>query len=620
MPNSILHKRSSTSGVVPHAALLANGEIALNSADGTWFIKKTDGTVLDLRQPLITDGGAALNPDAQDWAARVTTAGGTVSAATLQAVNNFCNAINAAGIRDRFYRLNLFCGNNLAACLVPLYRGPSLGGTQFGNATDTNVNFASGDYSERGATGGLLGSTASAKSLNTGLSPSALPTVATGHMAYYAPSVTTTSTIQRAIGAENAASTQIYSIGHRLIGGETYHQGTWGESNALNRRYPGTTATAAGFWLANRASATSLLLYRNGTQEGSLTTSTTPATITENFSVFAATVGTVVARHINHRLMMYSIGDSMTATQVAAYNTAMTAFQTALLRNVAPVVSNADAQDWVNRVYAAGGTVSQSTADAVNTFCNTINSTGLRDRFFRLNLFCGNDLTACLVPLYRGQSLGGTQFGNTTDTNNNFTASDYNERGTTGGLIGTGNNGIISGSKYLNTGLATSAWPAISSFHASAVVFGATTQSSATQAVPIAVRTNIAPLNRWGFDYRTEFNTINADAGGNTAVGGLAIGAAPNNQHILVTRRSVTDAQGFMNGFSGFTDGTDITSSLAPNNLPFFIFAQNQDGSLTRYFAFRMGGYSLGAGMTATQALVYNNAMQAFQTALNRAV
>jgi len=39
-----------------------------------------------------------------------------------------------------------------------------------------------------------------------------------------------------------------------------------------------------------------------------------------------------------------------------------------------------------------------------------------------------------------------------------------------------------------------------------------------------------------------------------------------------------------------------------------------------RYFAFRMGGYSLGVSMTAAQALAYYNAMQAFQTALGRQV
>jgi hypothetical protein len=67
---------------------------------------------------------------------------------------------------------------------------------------------------------------------------------------------------------------------------------------------------------------------------------------------------------------------------------------------LAPTVSNADAQDWINRVYANGGTVSASTAAAVNTLCDSLDAASLRDRFYRLNLFCGSNLNAALVPLY----------------------------------------------------------------------------------------------------------------------------------------------------------------------------------------------------------------------------
>ena len=48
MPNTILHKRASTAGVIPNAASLALGELAINTADGKVFTKKADGTVLTL--------------------------------------------------------------------------------------------------------------------------------------------------------------------------------------------------------------------------------------------------------------------------------------------------------------------------------------------------------------------------------------------------------------------------------------------------------------------------------------------------------------------------------------------------------------------------------------------
>jgi hypothetical protein len=56
---------------------------------------------------------STIHPEAADWANRVRANGGSVSGSTLTAVSRFCASISAAGIRDRFYRLNLFCGTGL---------------------------------------------------------------------------------------------------------------------------------------------------------------------------------------------------------------------------------------------------------------------------------------------------------------------------------------------------------------------------------------------------------------------------------------------------------------------------------------------------------------------------
>ena len=114
---------------------------------------------------------SGVHPEAAAWRSAVVANGGSVSGSTMKAVSTFCAAIDSAGIRDRFYRLNLFAGTGLSACLVPLYRGQSRTGTQYGNITDTNANFVSGDYVETGATGGLKGLRTSTKRLNTGLAP-----------------------------------------------------------------------------------------------------------------------------------------------------------------------------------------------------------------------------------------------------------------------------------------------------------------------------------------------------------------------------------------------------------------------------------------------------------------
>lgn len=48
MANQLLHKRSSTASAIPSAASLTVGELAINTADGKLFTKKSDGTVVEI--------------------------------------------------------------------------------------------------------------------------------------------------------------------------------------------------------------------------------------------------------------------------------------------------------------------------------------------------------------------------------------------------------------------------------------------------------------------------------------------------------------------------------------------------------------------------------------------
>jgi len=48
MANTILLKRSSSTGAIPVAGSLTVGELALNTADGKLFTKKTNGVVVEI--------------------------------------------------------------------------------------------------------------------------------------------------------------------------------------------------------------------------------------------------------------------------------------------------------------------------------------------------------------------------------------------------------------------------------------------------------------------------------------------------------------------------------------------------------------------------------------------
>jgi hypothetical protein len=100
--------------------------------------------------------GPTYHPEALAWRTAALANGGTVSATTMQAVSDLCQAVDDNSLRDRFVRLNLCCGANVQAAVVPLYRGPSPIGPTYGNQVDTNVGpFVTGsDYT---ASGGFYG-------------------------------------------------------------------------------------------------------------------------------------------------------------------------------------------------------------------------------------------------------------------------------------------------------------------------------------------------------------------------------------------------------------------------------------------------------------------------------
>lgn len=266
---------------------------------------------------------SGVHPEAAAWRSAVVANGGSVSASTLKAVADFCKAIDAAGIRDRYYRLSLMCGTGLNAALVPLYRGPVSGGTTYGNTTDTNNAFVGvgTDYAETGASGGLTANGTS-KYLDTGFSMDTLPSATSGHAAVYCPNRSSRSAFTGMIGVGVTGAT---GFG---ISTDTSVYGIWGAiASVVNN--------ANGMLLVSRESGSLLTTYANATSIATNTTTVTPSPLARNAVVFANRASpTVVDNFDARRYCGYSIGLGMTAAQVSAYYAAMQAFQTALTRNV----------------------------------------------------------------------------------------------------------------------------------------------------------------------------------------------------------------------------------------------------------------------------------------------
>lgn len=318
---------------------------------------------------------------------------------------------------------------------------------------------------------------------------------------------------------------------------------------------------------------------------------------------------------------VYDVALNGKLCEVIGYDRVLSAAEIASVRrhlaakwgiNLAPQVSNADAQDWINRVYANGGTVSATTASAVNQFCNAVDSAGIRDRFYRLNLFAGNSnstLAAVRTPLYRGPSLTGTQYGGTTDTNFNFVPGDYAETGSSGGLAGNGS------TKYLNTGFAQNILLA-SDRHLSVYEIA---RDPGVYRVSIGSRTGSSSSSN------TFYLTSTGAASQFSYVGQADAGSFPcsynaythPNAHFIGTQSPATAVALYVNGA---VVASASVGAPTPSGLAQFVFALNDSGAVGDVSAARLGGYSIGLSLSASQALAYSNAMQVFQASLSRSI
>lgn len=254
---------------------------------------------------------AGTDTDAAAWKTAVLANSGTVSDATLKAVSDFCKAAKANNYWSKLLRINLFCGGQLAACLVPL----KVGG---GNSVETNYNFVSGDYSE--STG--LTSSASNRLLSTGFSPSSL-TANDTHFCVY-----------------NRSSSIVYGYPHMVIGGGMALFAPFSDGKVYSDQYSindngrvntsSAVGTPIGHIVASRTSSTSHVIYRNGSSVATNTATNSSTLGTGPLFVF----GLSTSKSAQNNLAAYSIGSGLSSTDASNYYTDLQAFQTALGRNV----------------------------------------------------------------------------------------------------------------------------------------------------------------------------------------------------------------------------------------------------------------------------------------------
>ncbi|MFN9545911.1 MAG: hypothetical protein ACK6AD_02405 [Cyanobacteriota bacterium] len=285
----------------------------------------------------LASGYNPTHPETASWLSRVIANGGSVSDATLQALDTFCAAIDAqSGLRGQITRLNLFCGNQLAAALVPQYLAESAGATAKGNSTDVNSGatpFSSGSYASTGPSGGLTGN--GIAYLNTGLTNSNCATPTSGHLSFSATGITESVKAIMGTTKDNVASNVDDILVNVNVGGTfgivDIHRRASFSSDTVNT----SPKTSYQHWISTQTSSTSRVLYSAGT--AIMTSTSTPLSLTLNsthpYYVFATnTDNGAGAAPTSWRLRQYSIGGGLTAAQAAAFSAAVIAFYSALGR------------------------------------------------------------------------------------------------------------------------------------------------------------------------------------------------------------------------------------------------------------------------------------------------
>jgi hypothetical protein len=282
---------------------------------------------------------------------------------------------------------------------------------------------------------------------------------------------------------------------------------------------------------------------------------------------------------------------------------------TTVIRTI--IVSNAgyDASlvinDWISRVTSAGGSVSAAEQTAnFNFVYYLMTNNNAWSKILRINTFCGSSLAAALCPLKNNSGISGN-----TGLINDIIQSSSLPYNRTGGITGDGSNAV-------NTGLKFTAW----STNGTNMHFGLYAFTNLNNRCMGVWRTAI-----WERHY-----LLSDGDGSKGAWGGTINTNADSNSigmNIIQSRTSTEGPYYYRRAVATQVTGTINTTS--PADWPCTIFGANGsiDGSnpnndingwIYGLSTTRVGGYTIGYGLTDAQITDITNAFNTLNSALSR--
>ena len=297
---------------------------------------------------------------------------------------------------------------------------------------------------------GIFGNGSSAF-MNTGFIPSTSLSLNSGHISIY--SRTNLEREDCDFGNDSASS-----------------GGLVGPEQTILTRYPGLGTTfvygvynggaggadSRGLFIANRDSSTNTTGYRN--LEKLRDSAQTSGLGTQPLTIGAQSGRT---RFTNRQYAFASIGDGLMDTEAYNLFRAVEKFQGKLNRAIIiPVVSDADAQNYIYRIYDAGGAITTTEANAVNQFTIDLKAAGVWNKMHAIYPMLGSSAAACAQNLksssYTATFTSGWTFASTGVKGNganaymetNFTPSSHFASFNNGASFYSRTNGVFSTYEY----------------------------------------------------------------------------------------------------------------------------------------------------------------------------
>jgi hypothetical protein len=517
---------------------------------------------------------------AEAWAAAVVTGGGVrPSDSSIAIAEGFTKSLMDAGIFTKMLSVNLYAPDNLIAATTPvIYR--------YGNSPWINTAFVAGDLSVNGLRGD--GAT---KRLSLNFAP-----INSGWPINVGVSVMTSicHAFDRYIGSADANYTNAVHLQ------ADYSEGVWDcPYNAGAGRILTTQKFfLSGYMSGNRTASDNSKVY--------FANETTPhAQIGSNVNVIAGFTNTnaLYAHAVNQ---INSVQYTQARLSFAAFHEGLTEAQSVVLYTAARLArvsfgggyNSTILGDWLERITMAGGAApSAASQAAVQTFIDTLISTGVWNKMLAFSPFVPDNLIAATTPVLRSRSAVNPW------TNTGFIAGDLTVDGLKGDGVG----------KRLDTGITPAA------FFGYADIGMAVYTSSIADGTDYEA-TTYSSGNTYGYSLFTfRGSTYFRNGAANSQIGPVA---NPNWAGYLCGSRTANNVAKLYKASASFphaeigSNATTISDDTAQVTRPITLFALRSVDAFSGYSPKRISFYALHRGLTAADSANLYAAVRTMRIAL----